>query len=112
MPIPHLDRLATLTIPGEGHRNEYGEWVPGAPVERKIWVRLAALDAERDVLPEGARAIGDVKLLARFRDDTVSQTDFSDWLIALDGESYAVSAARELPDERREFMAIFGTRST
>ena len=50
-----LDRPATLTIPAPGTRNQFGEFVPGAATEYRVWLTRIDAPADRESNPEGLR---------------------------------------------------------
>ena len=121
---PLLDRRATLNVASPGSRNRRGEWEAGMVTEHTIWVALRDWDIGQDVQVEGVRQSGEIELFARYRADVMTEAyggvvspntghAFIGWAVRLDGVSWQITEAEELPRYgRRRFMKIRGARST
>ena len=67
-----LDRIVTLTITGEGTRNQYGEFVPGKATTSRVWAERDDKSLENVVESGGARGISERAYKVRWRSDLAS----------------------------------------
>ena len=50
-----LDHLITVKHTPPGHRNQYGEWVPGVPVPYRVWATIEDSGSTDEETADGTR---------------------------------------------------------
>ena len=112
MPI-HLDRPCNITIPATGSRNQYGEYVQGAPTTRRVWCRLDRDSLKWQLEESGSRSLGRVRAIVRYRNEFIRAQSFTGWELNLDGAVYSIIGIDETANQpRRRYLTISAVRRT
>ena len=110
-----LDRRITITIIGEGMRNEYGEFVPGATTNHRVWATTFDKSLE-DIEGEGGvrnerRRDWRIRWDSRFLVDDLTRIEVQDG-----ADAYNVLQMNEdtgrFGEVRRRWLVIQGVFST
>ena len=111
--MPTLDRVVTLQIHGEGARDEYGEFVPGAIVDHVLWAEIANPEISNSLGEEGTRDVRRKNFTIRWRRDVIDTPTNRLHVVDEYGRQYNVEQTTEIVDDtRKRFMTITGIRST
>ena len=78
--IPTLDRIIILHIPGPVTVNNFGEPVPGTPVDVKVWGRRRDLTASEQIEFEDGQSVGvqNARIIIRHRTDVAIDQQLTD----------------------------------
>ena len=108
-----LNRVVTLRIQHEGARNEYGEFVPGAIVDYRVWAEIANPEVFNSLGVEGSRDVRRRDFTMRWRRDVIDTPTNRLYVVDEYGRQYNVESTNEIVDEtRKRFLTITGIRST
>ena len=110
-----VDRIITVRLTSEGMRNEFGEFVPGATVDHRVWA--SRFDASLTDLAEsgGSRDETQRDWRIRYRADVAAIAELSRVTVIDDGLTFNVQNLIEETGRdgitRRRWLRISGVKS-
>ena len=110
-----LDKVAVLTTHTNSLRDQYGRSIVSPGRVRKLWAKTIAIDDRTALEPEGARYTQDVRVVVRYDAGILAEArdgGYGGWTLEIEGYQYLPVAIEELPEYRREYMAVRAVRGS
>ena len=111
------DRRITVTVSTEGHRNDFGEWIPGEVTPIEAWASRRDVGQERKLERQGTRDETSRDWRVRW-DSRIANSPTSLLKVEDGAETFTISNMVEVtqqgqgaPDLRRRFLDLSGIRS-